>query len=225
MTPRLVVFDVDGTLIDSQHAILAAMRQAFLAMGADLPGREAVLAIVGLSLPEAIGALAPDWSPAAVAEGATAYKRAFRDLHDAGRPEAASPLFPGAAAALDRLGVAPGTRLGIATGKARGGLDQVLVAHGLAGRFATEQTADLHPSKPHPAMLAACAAETGVPPGRAVMVGDTAFDIAMGRAAGFATIAVSWGYHPVERLRAAGPDAVIDGFGALDDAIDGLLGP
>ncbi len=86
--------------------------------------------------------------------------------------------------------------------------------------FTTLQTADLHPSKPHPSMLLSALAETGVAAGQGVMIGDTAFDMAMGRAAGLATIGVAWGYHPRARLVEAGADVVIDDFDALDAALD-----
>jgi phosphoglycolate phosphatase len=216
---RLVVFDVDGTLIDSQHLILAAMTFAFERAGHPLPAREAVLGVVGLSLPQAMAALASHLPEAATLELAEHYRASFV----AGREDGASaPLYPGALAALERLAAAPGSLLGVATGKARRGLDHVFAMHGLQRFFVTAQTADLHHSKPHPSMLLAALAETGCAADRAVMVGDTEYDIAMGRAAGMATIGVAWGYHPRARLQAAGADVIIDGFGDLDAALAGL---
>ncbi|MFO1210816.1 MAG: HAD-IA family hydrolase [Amaricoccus sp.] len=212
---RLVVFDVDGTLVDSQHLILDAMAHAFKAAGQPMPAREAVLGIVGLSLPVAMARLAADLpgvDPLVLAE---AYRGRFVAQRAAG--EGVPPLYPGARAALDRL--AEGRLLGVATGKARRGLDHIVEAHGLGHLFATRQTADDHPSKPDPSMLVAALAETGVAPHRAVMVGDTEFDVLMGRAAGMPTVGVAWGYHPRERLLAAGADAVIDDFTALDAAV------
>ncbi len=222
---RLVVFDVDGTLIDSQHLILAAMEFAFTAAGHPLPEREAVLSVVGLSLPEAMAALASHLPEPETLRLASHYRDSFLTQRQTGGDAADAPLFPGAMAALQRLAAAPQTRLGVATGKARRGLDHVFAVHGLAGFFATLQTADGHPSKPHPSMLLAALAETGCEPRHAVMVGDTEFDIAMGRAAGMATIGVAWGYHPRARLRAAGADAIIDSFEALDAAVARLTGP
>ena len=122
---------------------------------------------------------------------------------------------------MERL-AARGIPLGIATGKSRRGLDHVLAAHGLAPMFATTQVADDHPSKPHPSMIRAALAETGADPAQSVMIGDTSFDMDMGRAAGVRTIGVSWGYHP--RAALAGADAVIDGFDALEAALDQLWG-
>ena len=223
--PRLIVFDVDGTLIDSQHLILAAMEFAFATAGHPMPEREVVLSVVGLSLPEAMAALASHLPEPETLRLAGHYRDSFHNQRQTGGDAADAPLFPGARAALERLAAAPQTRLGVATGKARRGLDHVLALHGLAGFFATLQTADGHPSKPHPSMLLAALAETGCEPRRTVMVGDTEFDIAMGRAAGMATIGVAWGYHPRERLRAAGADAIIDSFAALDAAVDRLIGP
>ncbi len=220
---RLVVFDMDGTLIDSQRVILAAMAGAFAWAGHPCPSDAAVLAIVGLSLPEAMAALAPHLPEPETLALASHYREAFIARRaDGAEDAAAAPLYPGARAALDRLAAKPGLLLGIATGKARPGLDQILALHDLGSYFTTLQTADAHPSKPHPSMLHAALAGTGVEPGRAVMVGDTEFDIVMGRAAGLRTIGVAWGYHPRTRLEAAGADHVIDRFDGLDAALGQL---
>ena len=219
---RLVVFDVDGTLIDSQHLILAAMARAFARTGHALPERAAVLGVVGLSLPEAMAALAPHLPETDTLLLAEHYRESFVDQRANGGAEAHAPLYPGALAALERLAAAPGTLMGVATGKARRGLDHVFAAHDLGRFFATAQTSDGHPSKPHPAMLLTALAETGCAAEQAVMVGDTEFDIRMGRAAGFSTVGVAWGYHPRARLEAAGADRVIEGFDALDAALEAI---
>lgn len=221
---RLVVFDIDGTLIDSQHVIVAGMTRAFAASGRTAPARAAILGVVGLSLPEAMAALAPDLPQAATLALAGLYREGFRAQRAAGGAEAQAPLYPGARAALERLARQPEMRLGVATGKARPGLDHVFATHDLARFFATAQTADGHPSKPHPAMLRAALAEAGCAAERSVMVGDTTFDVTMGRAAGLATIGVAWGYHPRAQLQAAGADLVIDRFAALDAALWQLWG-
>jgi phosphoglycolate phosphatase len=217
-----VVFDVDGTLVDSQHVILDAMTRAFAALGQPMPAREAVLGVVGLSLPEAMAALAPHLPETETLRLAGHYRDRFLAQRAGGGSEAQAPLYPGALAALERLAASPATPLGVATGKARRGLDHVLASHGLGRFFATVQTADHHPSKPHPSMLLAALAETGCDAATAVMVGDTEFDMAMGRAAGLATIGVSWGYHPRERLLAAGAGIVIEDFAELDAALERL---
>ncbi len=220
---RLVVFDMDGTLIDSQHVIVAAMTRAFTEGGHPVPVREDILSIVGLSLHQAIGTLAPHLPEAEIRGLVTLYSDSFVAQRAAGGAEAHAPLYPGAMAALQRLSAAPSTLLGVATGKARRGLVHAFATHGIGDFFVTSQTADAHPSKPHPSMLHQSLAETGCDAVRAVMVGDTEFDIAMGRAAGFATVGVSWGYHPRTRLEAAGADLVIESFDALDEAVELLL--
>lgn len=218
MTDRLIVFDIDGTLIDSQHLILAAMAQAFADCAIPLPPRDVVLGVVGLSLPQAMAMLAPDHPDATVAL-ADAYRSSFYNRRKAGD---SAPLYDGAFSALERLAAAPGTLLGVATGKARRGLDHVLAQHALNRFFVTLQTADDHPSKPHPAMLTTALAETGCSANRAVMIGDTEYDIAMGRAAGMATVGVAWGYHPAARLREAGANLVVEDFPALEVALSTL---
>jgi phosphoglycolate phosphatase len=216
---RLVVFDVDGTLVDSQHVILAAMRLAFEGAGRAPPPDRAVLDIVGLSLPEAIADLAPGLSAVARAELVARYRENSAAQRSAAGRLPAAPLYPGVREGLDRLGTDTTLLMGVATGKARTGLDHVFGSHGIGRYFVTMQTADLHPSKPHPSMLLAALAETECGPARAIMVGDTVFDIAMGRAAGFRTIGVGWGYHPPDRLRAAGADRVVERFDELDAAL------
>lgn len=215
---RLVVFDVDGTLIDSQDMIVATMHRAFGGVGAELPTRAQVLSIVGLSLTEAVARLAPRMDAARRAKAVEMYRKNAIAIRAAGGETA--PLYPGARAALAALHARAEVLLGVATGKARRGLDHICAEHGLDRFFATRQTADGHPSKPHPSMLWAALDETGVEPGQAVMIGDTSYDIEMGRAAGFHTIGVSWGYHPAEHLRAAGADRVIARFGDLEPALE-----
>lgn len=207
---RLILFDVDGTLADSQNAISSAMSQAFEGQGLPVPPRQAVLSIVGLSLPLAMERLAPDVGLAVQAELVAGYKQAYMAQRlQAGAGH--SPLFPGAAECLEALHAVPEYLLGVATGKSQRGLDALIAAHGLEC-FVTRQVADHHPSKPHPSMVLTALEETGVAAQDAVMIGDTSFDIDMGRAAGVHTIAVDWGYHPASGL---GADHVISSFGQL----------
>jgi len=215
---RLVVFDMDGTLIDSQAMIVAAMDGAWLAEGLDPPPRMATLSIVGLSLPQAMARLAPELSEGRRERLVAHYKAEFSGL----RATELAPLYPGALTALDALAGQDGVVLGIATGKSRRGLLHVLDAHGLSGRFVTMQVADDHPSKPHPSMLYAALRETGA--GRAVMVGDTTFDMDMAAGAGLPGLGVSWGYHPAADLTASGAVAVLDRFDQLPDALDTVWG-
>ncbi|MCP5038013.1 MAG: HAD-IA family hydrolase [Rhodobacteraceae bacterium] len=221
---RLAIFDVDGTLIDSQDFILAAMKRAFGGMGIELPSREKVLSIVGLSLEKSIGVLVPELDAAGRAQAADIYRQAFLSLREETGGEAHAPLYPGARAALEALHGEDEVLLGVATGKARRGLDHVCQAHNLDPFFVTRQTADQHPSKPHPSMLWKALADTGAEARDAVMIGDTSFDIEMGVAAGYRTIGVTWGYHPSQSLRDAGADVLIDRFEELLPALNGLWG-
>lgn len=220
--PRLVIFDVDGTMSDSQGHILAAMADAFAAVGAPLPAREVVLSIVGLSLEVAIARLAPEVPEADRDRMVAAYRAGFRDRRIAGGA-ASSPLFPGIAELIAELSADPATVLGIATGKSLRGAEALLDGHGLRRHFVTLQVADHHPSKPHPSMLLAAMAETGIGSARAVMIGDTSFDMEMARAAGMRSISVGWGYHPETELSAA--SLHVGRVSDLASAIDSLLAP
>ncbi len=221
-TLRLVVFDMDGTLIDSQDVIIEAMGRAFARIGMAAPSADQTRAIIGLSLDKAVSTIAPDLSQAEVTAGVAAYRESFIEMRKESGAEAAAPMYPGALAALERLQLQDETLLGVATGKARRGLDHAYSSHGIGHFFVTHQTADGHPSKPHPSMLLQALSDTGVEAEQAVMIGDTEFDIAMGKAAGFATIGVSWGYHSLDRIKAAAPDYIIDGYGELDGALENI---
>ncbi|WP_423208832.1 HAD-IA family hydrolase [Paracoccus yeei] len=213
---RLVLFDVDGTLVDSQHEIVEAMNLGISGAGLPELAPEAILAIVGLSLPVAVAQLLPGAGPDLHDRVVEGYRAAFVAARAAGRHP---PLYPGALDCLDALAALPGVTLGIATGKPMRGLTAILAAHGLERRFATRQSADGHPSKPHPAMLESALAETGVPAVRAVMVGDTSFDMEMAQAAGMTGFGVDWGYHPADRLHATGAVLVAPDYPALTAAL------
>lgn len=212
---KLVVFDVDGTLIDSQQMIVSSMNAGFADAGlAPLP-RETILSIVGLSLPVSVATLIPDAPARQQAQVVDGYRAAYL----AARMHMESPLYPGAQNCLDALSARDDLLLAIATGKARRGLDALIETHGWDRLFISRQTSDFHPSKPHPAMLQAALDEAGVDASAACMVGDTEFDIAMGVAAGTRTFGVSWGYHPPERLVAAGASMVVPDYPALTRAL------
>jgi len=211
---RLVVFDVDGTLVDSQADIVGSMAAAFDAVGLTVPARSEVLSIVGLSLPQAMARLAPE---ADADQMVAAYKAAYVTRRAAVGSAASSPLYPGAREVLDRLQAQPNILLGIATGKSRRGLDLLLDAYDLRPYFVTQQVADFHPSKPHPAMLHAAMNEAGVAPDQAVMIGDTTFDMEMAGAARMPFVGVSWGYHPAAQLTQA--VTVLDDFDGLERAL------
>lgn len=203
---RLAIFDCDGTLIDSQASICRAMATTFVEAGLRAPPATAVRRVVGLSLAELVAVLLPDGDDALHQAITARYRVTFQRMR--ARGEVLEPLFDGIATVLDRLTVA-GWLLGVATGKSDRGLAHALATHGLTDRFVTLQTADRHPSKPHPAMVEAAMSEAGVVPDQTVVIGDTSFDIEMAHAAGARAIGVGWGYHPVAELRRAGAHTVV----------------
>ena len=206
MTPnKLALFDCDGTIIDSQHDIIAAMHGAFGAEQLPLPTREAILAVVGLSLPLAIARLLPDADNRFCDHLSDLYKASFRAMREAGGID--EPLYPGMAELIHALD-AEGWMLGVATGKSDRGLQICLTNHGLIDRFVTLQTADRHPSKPHPAMALQAIADAGAAPETTLMIGDTSFDMALAHNAGTRAIGVTWGYHSAKELREAGAHAI-----------------
>lgn len=205
MTRPLALFDCDGTLVDSQHSICAAMTRAFEAVKLPPPDRPTILSVVGLSLPHAMAKLLPDADDAFHYHLADQYRDAFRAMRTEG--DVSEPLYEGIAALIDRLST-DGWLLGVATGKSDRGLALCLTQHGIFDRFVTLQTADRHPSKPNPAMLMAAMAEAGAVPDTTVMIGDTTYDIDMAVGAGVRAIGVNWGYHSPEDLMEAGAVAV-----------------
>ena len=218
---KLVIFDCDGTLLDSQHGIVAAMTQALSDAGlAPLP-REQVLSGVGLSLDVAVRRLLVDADEATVNQVAAGYRDAFRAMRV--QPDFEEPLYSGILDLIHMLSKREDTLLGVATGKSRRGMTALFERLDLGRHFITVQTADTHPSKPHPSMIETALAEAGVNADRAVMVGDTTFDIEMGSNAGVVPIGVEWGYHPVAALQAAGAHAVVRDASGLLHAIDDVL--
>jgi len=217
----LVMFDMDGTLVDTQALITEHIAATFIGAGLQAPTPEESRRVIGLSLPIALGRLAKSDDAAVMERLVDSYKSNYRAsiVSDEGR----EGLFPGALAALERLRLWPDTQLGIATGKGLNGVHRILGLHGLADLFVTLQTPDHNPSKPHPGMMHRAMSETGIPAEQTVMVGDTTFDIEMGKAAGAKAIAVSWGYHEVDELLEAGADIVIDRYEDLDGAIRTVL--
>ena len=209
---RLIVFDCDGTLVDSQHLIIDAMRTTFESRGLPPPADDAVRHIVGLSLAEAIGELAPGIAQAERSALVEGYKQTFQAMRR--QPLFHEPLFEGARATLHELG-RRGHLLAVATGKSDRGIAAVLQHHVLEHLFLSLQTADRHPSKPHPSMLEAAMRETGSAPHETLMVGDTSYDVQMARAARVRPIGVGWGYHAAAALELAGADVVIDRFEQL----------
>ena len=217
---KLAIFDVDGTLVDSRAIIAASLTTAFTAEGVPAPDRTRMLSIVGLSLLEAMKALVPDQEHAVHERLAAAYKQAFWEHRSRG--EHTESLFAGAHDLLARLRARGDVLLGIATGKSRRGVAHLIGTHGYEGWFATVQTADDHPSKPHPSMIVAALSETGLEPSAAIMIGDTSYDIAMARAAGAWAAGVAWGNHPAEELTKAGAHTISNDFNELERHLDSL---
>jgi phosphoglycolate phosphatase len=220
-THRFIVFDVDGTLIDSQHTIVHCMSAAFAAEGLPAPAAAAIRATIGLKLDVAVASLMPVAERGRAMDLVEAYRTAFFALQDSSGYD--EPLFPGTLEMLDGL-THPEVFLGIATGKNRRGLDRVLQRHGLAPRFHNFKTADDGPGKPHPHLLLTAMAEVCAEPAQTVMVGDTSYDIEMARAAGCLAVGVNWGNHDEARLLAAGAHCVIGHFSELDETLVRLSG-
>ncbi|MBM3597846.1 MAG: HAD-IA family hydrolase [Alphaproteobacteria bacterium] len=209
---RLAVFDCDGTIVDSQHAIVAGVAAACEALGLVMPAAEQIKRGVGLPLKVGIGRLFPDHGPDLHDRLVQFYRDNFVRLRQ--RPEHVEPLFPGLIETFDALKQA-GFLLGVATGKARRGLIATLERHALVERFDVLQTADDAPGKPHPGMLLNAMSRLGVSPDATVMIGDTTFDIEMARAAKVAPIGVAWGYHEAHELTEAGALTVVQTGDAL----------
>ncbi len=217
----LIVFDCDGTLVDSQRTIIGAVRTAFAHADLPLPPDTAIRRIVGLSLPETMQALLPGVAPDEIAAIIERYRAAFlayRARHGA----ALEPLYPGIRETLDALD-AEGYRLAVATGKSRRGLEATLGHHDLLDMFIALETSDGHPSKPHPAMLEAAMAAGGAAPHETLVIGDTSYDMLMANAAGARGIGVAWGYHPAAELIGAGAVAIVAHAGELVDTIAATL--
>jgi phosphoglycolate phosphatase len=215
-----VIFDCDGTLVDSQHMIVAAMTKAYGAHGIAPPDREVLLSVVGLSLIEAFTKLGEGMDRFPAESLADHYRDAFHAMRGPGAP--VEPLYPGAAEALGELARRKDVVLGIATGKSQRGVRLVLGHHGLLDHFITIKTADDAPSKPDPGMVLAAMREASADAANTIVVGDTVYDIAMARAAGTAAVGVTWGYHPAAALKEAGAVAVIDCFANLMPTLDSI---
>ena len=217
---RLIVFDFDGTLVDSLQFIVTAFSRAFEDQGFPAPEPAAVRRIVGLRLEAAAARLLPDSQDTQTAERiAAAYRVAFQDLR--ARNLVDEPLYPGARETLALLN-RPEVHLGIATGKSRHGLVSSLERHDLSGLFVTLQTADDGPGKPHPEILHRAMSDVGAEPEETVVIGDTSYDMEMASNAGVRALGVAWGYHGAGELRASGAAHIVESFPDLPSSLAAL---
>lgn len=217
---KLVVFDVDGTLADSQNFIVEAQKRAFAAVGLTPPSRERALSVVGLSLREAFVDLTEGAGP--IESLTDSYRAAWTELR-AGATAADDKLYPGVDALLRKLARRPGCKLAIATGKRRQVVAKLFARQNWDGLFATVQTADDAPSKPAPDMFERALRETGVAASDACMVGDTTFDMIMAHRVGATCIGVGWGYHHHEKLLRDGASVIVNDVAELEKRLDEFL--
>jgi phosphoglycolate phosphatase len=201
----LVVFDWDGTLMDSTALIVASIQAACAEVRVAVPSREAAAHVIGLSLADAMLTIAPGVDEETCQKLVNSYR-----VHYLARDHELV-LFDGAIDALEDLR-ARGYQLAVATGKARRGLSRVLEQSGLGRLFEATRCADESFSKPHPAMLLELMDELSVAPERTIMIGDTTHDLQMARHAGTASLAMTYGAHPVAALESEQPLAM---FGSM----------
>ena len=208
MKPRyeLIIFDWDGTLMDSVAKIVRCFTAAVEDVGAPQPGQDATRHVIGLGLAEAVTTLLPQVDADTRTQVVERYRQHFLHLD-----QTDMPLFPGVREGLESL-VAQGCMLAIATGKARRGLDRVLHDTGMAHLFSATRCADEAFSKPHPRMLYDILAYTGHDAASALMVGDTSYDLQMARAASMDSLGVTYGAHSREHLLPHAPLACLDSF-------------
>ncbi|WP_437881154.1 HAD-IA family hydrolase [Pseudomonas sp. LRF_L74] len=207
---RLLIFDWDGTLVDSIGRIVSCMAHAASVCDVEARGDEAIKGIIGLGLPEAIATLHPELTGASALE---AFRQAYAERYILLDSEP-SALFAGVEEGLDAFREA-GYLLAVATGKSRAGLDRLLRARGWQDRFDITRCADETASKPDPLMLREILAHCSVPVERALMIGDSVFDLQMARNAGMDSVAVGFGAQPLEILNLHGPRLSIGAFGEL----------
>lgn len=208
---RLVVFDWDGTLMDSLARIVSCMQLAALDLELEPANDQAVRDIIGLALDIAIRTLHPELTPAQVEALRARYAHHYVEAE-----RVPTTFFDGALPMLRRI-ASSGCRLSVATGKSRKGLDRSLRAHNLETFFHSSRCADETASKPEPDMLLELMAQHQLKPAELVMVGDTEFDLEMARRAGVDRVGVGWGSHGIERLQAHEPEIVVESMVALEN--------
>ncbi|MDE1158483.1 MAG: HAD-IA family hydrolase [Neorhizobium sp.] len=205
---KLVLFDCDGTLVDSAALIHETMRRTFVHFGKREPTEAETKAIIGLTLDIAIARM--DGKPHVDAE-ATEMMAYYKSLFSVVRQDLdfQEPLFDGIREVVDAIGAREDLLVGAVTGKSRRGLKLVMETHGFDAYFIVGRTADDCPSKPHPAMVTECCDETGMDAKDTLVIGDAIYDMQMAKAAGATAIGVAWGYASVEDLNRAGADHIV----------------
>lgn len=210
---KLVVFDCDGTLVDSQHNIIQCMELAFHSNGLAKPMPSKIREIIGLNLDQAVFELLPDQNDRALwAKVVETYKQAFFDQRHL--PDHEEPLYDGAKEVLETL-FENDILMAVATGKSLRGLKAVVERHGLEKYFTSLQTPDHNPGKPHPQMLHAAMEAVGASKEATYMIGDTSFDMQLAKNAGCIAVGVNWGYHETDLLKKSGADYLINSFHEL----------
>jgi phosphoglycolate phosphatase len=215
---KLVLFDADGTLIDSQSIIHESMRLTFLRFDYDELLPEHTRAIIGLTLDRAIATILQRGVDDEILAMTAEYKQIYLQL--AAIEEMQSRPFNGVPQFVRKLATREDVLLGIVTGKSRRGVQKLLETVHFENLFVTSRCADDCPSKPHPAMVLECCEEVGVSAANTLVVGDTGFDMEMAVSAGATAMGVAWGYHPLERMLAAGAHCIAHSANHLEMAVD-----
>jgi phosphoglycolate phosphatase len=211
---KLLIFDWDGTLMDSETRIVNCLRIAIMEAGFESQSHDALKDVIGLGLREALKQLCPDKSDNLIESMADTYRHAYLNTD-----KTPSELFPGVEDLLEHL-ENQGYWLAIATGKGRQGLDQVLEYTQLGGRFHTTRCASETFSKPHPLMLEEILQQLGMEANQALMIGDTEYDMEMAKNAGMDSLAVTYGVHEVNRLLKHNPVGCIDDINELPNCLN-----
>lgn len=217
---RLVVFDMDGTLVDSAAVMVQSAIAACQKLGVTPPSDKKIRSISGLALLGGLRLLAPEADDKMLEEMVEVYKQAYRDAVE---QDSREHLFPGTKETLERLHAEPETILAVATGKGYSGAMRVLEMHSIIDLFNSVETPDHNPSKPHPGMLHAAMRKAGVVESQTIMIGDTVHDMDMAQAANVPAIGVSFGYHLPSELTERGAACVIDEYSELEAAITNCL--
>lgn len=203
---RLIVFDCDGTLVDSQQTIITATESALESHDFPAPERRDILYAVGLPVDVAMRRHAPDATEDQIINMLDVYRDTYQQLVQ--QDDRGQVMFDGMHAQIVELGAMDDTLMGIITMKSRRGLERVVDAYDIRKYFQVLKSADDGPGKPNPDLMLDAMRETGVTPAQAVMIGDTSFDIMMAKAAGAQAFGVGWGYQTVDELEESGADAI-----------------